>query len=289
MTAISANGRQFVVLYGSSRETRSLRTIITHVTEGDSLILVDGATLQTWNSNFSSVRVPSKGNIGIHALSGVHLGVPFNQLDEHPEQVLATRGQWVLLQHDKETDSLYLESLMTRGRSVDHPDVVRRDPASGIPPTVGWIFAFPGMGKSTLAHADGRFVDLDGGIVRRALSLPKRSEITQNTIRIAANYHLESGRVVLNNEPELMKFARRRCECAVVLPSFPLSELVARLESREEEGSAAFAKLVAEHGMDWTRDWEARALQLGIPVYRANYLSDLIGWGEERLSAADMN
>jgi hypothetical protein len=114
------------------------------------------------------------------------------------------------------------------------------------------ILAFPGMGKSPLANKS-RWQDIDFGIFREALNVPKEKEETILPMFVKfLEAMLKEGHWVMTNEPKLLKLVKFD---RVYLPSRP-------------DLSRASRKLGVDNDTiaKWVQDWALAAKNAKVPV-----------------------
>lgn len=111
--------------------------------------------------------------------------------------------------------------------------------------------AFPGMGKTPLAKANGKFIDFDFGHFRQAMNKSKDNEQTLMPafVRLMRLYERD-GFIVLSNDPKIMEFTRVN---KVFLPT-NLSYSARKMNV--SEGTV----------QEWVHDWEQQAQRCEVPV-----------------------
>jgi hypothetical protein len=122
-----------------------------------------------------------------------------------------------------------------------------------------WIFAFPTTGKTTLARQVDKFIDLDSADVRRALAVEKGDEegekVVAESVIAAARFHIDRGKVVLNNDPALYSAAASRYNVILVVPSYGKDELFRRAANR---GEPTFADRLFQNSEQWIENWKQK-------------------------------
>jgi hypothetical protein len=134
------------------------------------------------------------------------------------------------------------------------------------------IFAFPGLGKTSLAKQRSGFVDLDVGKLREG-GKPWEEELTNETVRLIVQEKIleetGKGNVVLCNDFSCYGFADRQGFKPLVVVPMDLKKVVTRVLKR---GQTAFASAMSLQGKSWISDWKA----VSSIVVKAEYLIDLV-------------
>lgn len=133
------------------------------------------------------------------------------------------------------------------------------------------IFAFPTLGKTTLASVEPIFIDLDSAVFASDTGLDDRDAYVNMAYTMAVDH-----RVLLNDLVCLSRFFEE--EGIVCLPDYNIDEAVNRSLSRgDDPGEGLFNDRLRNNYQQWVNDWCRDATNFGFKVVKGKNLTAILG------------